>query len=522
MMPSHIGRSLLIPGLVSALAAMTLLYSLSPKAADAAPIPDSPPAVRPDGENVGRILALFQQISQIPRCSKHEDRISAWLVAWARERGFPVKTDDRKNVVISVPASKDYENHPTVVLQAHMDMVCQKTDDSPHDFTQDPIVLVRDGDWLRARDTTLGADDGIGIALALALAEDPHTLHPPLELLATTDEEVDMTGADGLSREFLTGRKYLNLDSETEGAVTLGAAGGLKSDLTLPLAFSALASDQVVFSLRIDGLLGGHSGLEIHKNRANASALLARALSGPIPFRLIRLTGGTAANAITRSAEMILALAPNRVDALKTRLAAFAQETRNQYPDEKNLSITLTGIEKGPDRAASESDSAKVIKLIVDLPQGVHAWSKEFAGLPETSNNIGVIKTEHDMLSVTTMQRSFHLENLEEITRRIEAAASAAGAASARRGLFPAWPPNPDSDFYKKALVAYERLFQTPLKTEVLHAGLECGYVAEKYPGIDILSIGPTLEKVHTTEERLSVPSLDRVWRFVTELMRDS
>lgn len=521
-MRHNIRQTVLISGLFSVLATMTLFHGTPLKAADAAKTQGASAAAPRDGKNVGRVLAVFEQISQIPRCSKHEERISAWLVEWAKERGFPVKTDDRNNVVVSVPASKGYEHHPTLVLQAHMDMVCQKTDDSTHDFTKDPIVLVRDGDWLRAKDTTLGADDGIGIALALALAEDPDTPHPPLELLVTTDEEVDMTGAEGLSRDFLTGRKYLNIDSETEGSITLGAAGGLKSDLTLSLTFSALVGDQQVFSLRIGGLLGGHSGLEINKNRANANVLVAQALSANIPFRLIDFVGGTAENAITRNSEMILALSVDRVDALKTRLAAFEREIRNQYPDEKNLSITLTGIDRKPDQAASESDSAKAVKLIVDLPQGVHAWSKEFPGLPETSNNVGIVKTEQNTLRVTTFQRSFRPEKLEEITRIIETAASTAGAASSRRSSFPAWPPNANSDLYKKALAAYEQVFKTPLKTEVLHAGLECGYIAAKYPGIEIISIGPTLEKVHTTEERLSVPSLDRVWRFMTELLRES
>lgn len=217
---------------------------------------DAVNAATDDGQNTKRILAIFEEISQIPRCSKHEERISAWLTEWAKQRNFSVKSDDRKNVLISVPASKGLESRPTVVLQAHMDMVCQKTDDSPHDFSKDPIILVRDGDWLRAQDTTLGADDGIGIATALALAEGSTTPHPPLELLFTT-EEIDMTGAEGVSKEFLTGKKLINTDSEIEGVVTLGAAGGVKIDITIPLTLSARAKDQPVLSMRIDGLLGG-------------------------------------------------------------------------------------------------------------------------------------------------------------------------------------------------------------------------------------------------------------------------
>lgn len=507
---------------VSALAVLAMIYGLPLAAGNPPATQGTPPDVINNGTNVDQVLAIFEQISQVPRCSKHEERISAWLVSWAKQRGFPVKTDDRKNVVIAVPATTGYENHPVVTLQAHMDMVCQKTADSTHDFTKDPIVPIRDGDWLRTKDTTLGADDGIGIALALALAEDSRLARPPLELLFTTDEEVDMSGAAALSGDFLNGRKFVNIDWETEGSMALGSAGGVKNDISLPLAFAPLAKDQPAFSLRISGLLGGHSGLEINKNRANANVLIAKALAGNMPFRMISFSGGTAANAITQMAEMIFALAPDQVEPFKARLAIMEQETRKQYPNEQELVITLKPLETRPDQAALESDSAKAVKLILDIPYGVFALSKEFADIPETSNNIGMIKTENNTLYVTTYQRSSKVDQLEKITTVIETAAATAGATSVRRGFSPPWPPNPGSDLYKKALAIYESLFKTPMRTEVIHAGLECGYIAEKYPGIEIISIGPTLENVHTSRERLLVPSLDRVWRLMTQLLRDS
>jgi len=513
------------PGLasVSALAVLAMVYGTSLAASDQPTTPGTPSAMgHKEGTGSAQVLTHFEQISQVPRCSKHEEQMSAWLVDWAKKRSFPVKTDDRKNVVIAVPATTGYENHPVVTLQAHMDMVCQKTADSTHDFTKDPIVPIRDGEWLRTKDTTLGADDGIGIALALALATDSSLARPPLELLFTTDEEVDMSGAAALSTDFLTGRKFINIDWETEGSMALGSAGGVKSDISLPLTFAPLAKDQPVFSLQISGLLGGHSGLEIHKNRANANVLIAKALAGNIPFRLIRFTGGTAANAITPTAEMIFALAPDQVAPFKARLAIMEQETRKQYPNEPELVITLKPLDIKPDQSASESASAKVVKLILDIPYGVFAWSKEFADLPETSNNIGMIKTDNHTLYVTTYQRSSKVDPLEKITTVIETAAATAGATSVRRGSFPPWPPNPGSDLYKKTLAIYESLFKIPMRTEVVHAGLECGYMAEKYPGIEIISIGPTLENVHTARERLYVPSLDRVWQLMTRLLQDS
>jgi dipeptidase D len=472
--------------------------------------------------DTGRILDIFADISRVPRCSRSEERISAWIVDWARQRGLQAKTDGQRNVLVVVPASKGYENRATVILQAHMDMVCQKTAGSPHDFATDPITLVRDADWLRARDTTLGADDGIGVALALALAEDAAVRHPRLELLFTTNEEADMTGAAGLSSDFLTGKKLVNIDSEIEGTVVLGSAGGLKSDIMLPLTFSPLTGNESVFTLRVDGLLGGHSGLEIDKDRASANVLLARALSGQSRVRLIDYAGGTAANVIPRRAEANLAVSPDQVDRLRAQLAAAEREIRARYPEERNVAIALTRYESGSSRAASEADSAKVVRLLLAIPYGVQVWSEEFAGLPETSNNIGIVRTENETLYVTTYQRSSDRQQLEKITRSIEAAAQSAGASSSRRGPSPPWPPKADSTLYKQSLATYQRLFGTPPKTKVVHAGLECGYIAQKYPGMEIVSIGPTLENAHTTDERLYVPSIGRVWRFMTELLRDA
>lgn len=473
------------------------------------------------GAGTVEALDIFGSISQVPRCSRHEERISAWLVDWARQRGLAVRTDGERNVLITVPASRGYEGRPAVALQAHMDMVCQKAADSPHDFARDPIAPVRDGDWLRAKGTTLGADDGIGVAIALALAADPEVRHPPLELLFTTNEEADMTGAAALSRDFLSARRLINVDTEIEGAVVLGSAGGLKSDLTLPLAYAPLVAGERVYVLRVDGLIGGHSGLEIDKNRASATVLLAKLLAGGAPLRMIDLAGGTAANVIPRSAQMTLAVAAGDVGRLQAQIAAAEREIRAQYPQEKSLSIALAPADGVPARAATAADSAKAVRLIAVIPYGVYAWSKEFAGLPQTSNNIGIVRTEKETLYVTTYQRSSDRAQLEEITGLIESAARDAGAASARRGLSPAWPPDAGSALLKQSLATYERLFGAPMKTEVVHAGLECGYIAEKYPGIEIISIGPTIEGAHTAEERLLLPSLDRVWRFMAELLRE-
>ncbi|MBR9981688.1 MAG: beta-Ala-His dipeptidase [Desulfatitalea sp.] len=472
------------------------------------------------GTDTIRILAIFEAISQVPRCSKDEERISAWLVQWAEERGFSVKTDAFNNALISIPASEGYANAPVVALQAHMDMVCQKTTDSDHDFTTDPIHLVRDGEWLQAKETTLGADNGIGMAIALFLADEPALKRPALELLFTTDEEVDMSGAEGLAEDALRARRLINIDSETEGVVTLGAAGGLKMEIMLPLSFAPLAPGQKM-SLRVDGLLGGHSGVEIHKNRANANVLIARIMEKAVPFRLISFSGGSADNVITLASDLVFALASEHEDDLKARIATFEQEIRQEYPEEIGLSVTLQPVSAGADTALSETDSAHVIDLVLAIPQGVVEWSEAFPGLPETSNNIGILQTTDTSLELTVFHRSFSRDQLEGLARAIERTAADAGAVSNRRSQFPTWAPNPDALLYKKALATYERVFNTPLQTEVVHAGLECGFIAEKYPHIEIISIGPTMEYVHTPKERLYVPSLEGAALFLRELLKD-
>lgn len=479
------------------------------------------PVLAGDSEATRRILAVFEALSRIPRCSKHEAAVSEWLAGRAVERGWQSRVDGHRNVLVSVPASKGFEGRAPVVLQAHMDMVCQKDDVSPHDFEKDPITLVREGEWLRADGTTLGADDGMGIAVALALAEDPSSPHPPLELLFTTDEEIDMSGAGGLSEGFFAGRKLINIDSENEGTVTIGAAGGIKTVVAVPLAHAAAAQGQQAYSLRIDGLLGGHSGVEIHKNRANANALAAEALAADIPLRLAAFNGGSADNAITRTSTVDFTVSVDRLDALHKRLAAFEQDARKRFPDETQLAVTLAPAAASPMQTLSEADSAKLLRMVADLPQGVIEWSRQLPGLPETSNNIGVVRTEGDTLTVITFQRSFSQQKLEDVARGIEQNAAKSGAIATRRSTFPTWPPNPESDLYKKSLAVYEGEFKTPMKTEIVHAGLECGYMAASTPGLEIISVGPTMENVHTPRERVHVPSLERLTAFLQTLVRE-
>jgi dipeptidase D len=477
-------------------------------------------AAGPDGGIEDAILSTFEQINRVPRCSKDEDRISAWLVGWASKRGFEVKQDEFKNVLVAVPATPGLERSPGVVLQSHMDMVCLKKEGSPHDFTKDGIALIRDGEWIRAKDTTLGADDGIGIAIALTLAERSTKPHPKLEILVTADEEKDMSGAAGLAGNLLSGTRFINLDSEDDSVLTLGSAGGLHTDISLPTPESPVAADAKLFTVKVSGLAGGHSGVDINKNRGNASVLLARLLREVAPLRLVTLSGGTADNVIATSAEATLALGDDVVPKLEKRVSAFLSEAKTEFPGEAGLAISVDPIANSGQLAASPENSSVALNLIALLPQGVTAWSKAAADLPETSNNVGIVRMADGGLQVATFQRSFHAENLEAISMEIASTAKKFGASAMQRGLFPSWPPNTESALAKLIGEKYQQLYGTPMVTEVIHAGLECGNIAAKYPAMEIVSIGPTTLDVHSTNERVKVASLLKIWNLLEEVLQ--
>lgn len=477
-------------------------------------------AAEPEGGIEEAILSTFEQISQVPRCSKDEARISAWLVEWARKRGFQVTQDEYRNVLVTIPATPGREKSPGVVLQSHMDMVCLKKEGSPHDFTKDGIALIRDGEWIHAKDTTLGADDGIGIAIALTLAERSAKPHPKLEILVTADEEKDMSGAAGLAGNLLSGTRFINLDSEDDSVLTLGSAGGLHTDISLPTPESPVAAEAKLFTVKVSGLAGGHSGVDINKNRGNASVLLARLLREVAPLRLVTLSGGTADNVIATSAEATLAIGGDVLPKLEKRVSGFLTEAKAEFPGEAGMAISLDPAPNSGQPAALPESSAVALNLIASLPQGVAEWSKAAANLPETSNNVGIVSMANGALQVATFQRSFHAENLEAISGQIASIAKTFGASTAQRGLFPSWPPNTGSALAKLVREKYEQLYGAPMATEVIHAGLECGNIAAKYPAMEIVSIGPTTLDVHSTNERVKVASLLKIWNLLQEVLQ--
>jgi dipeptidase D len=473
-----------------------------------------------------QIIDIFQQISSIPRCSKKEEKIIQWLAEWAQEKQFAIQKDPAGNILISVPATSGYEQAPVIVFQGHTDMVCEKTPESRHDFSTDPIQLVFDGDWLRADGTSLGADNGIAIAVGLALAGDQTVEHPPLELLFTVDEETGLNGAKKLEAGFISGKIFINIDSEAEGVFTVGCAGGRDAHINLPMQHVKCSDRHVLFNLSVQGLRGGHSGIDIHKARANANKLLARVLhqvKADTDIHLVSFKGGTAHNAIARDATAAIAFEPEQADSVMQRVAAFEKIVKNEYAlSEPTLRITLAKSASGSEdaQAVVPQDLAKMLNLILALPHGVAGMSAAFQGLVETSSNVAKIETTAEGLQILTSQRSLVQSKLDELVTKVKAISALANATATSENEYPPWQPDLDSPLLKRSVEVYRSVFNQEPVVESIHAGLECAIIGAKYPGIDMISVGPTMKSPHSPDEALFLPSLIRVWDFLTALLK--
>jgi dipeptidase D len=475
--------------------------------------------------NINRVLKLFQQINEIPRCSKNEEKIVLWLKQWAQEKQLPVKTDAAGNMVITVAPSAGFESSPGLILQGHVDMVCEKSSDSDHDFSKDPIRHVYDGDWLGADRTTLGADNGIAIALAMALASDEGVRHPQLELLFTVDEETGLNGAKLLEPGFVKGKVLLNVDSETEGVFTVGCAGGRNTAISRKLTFADLAESSSCFSLKMQGLHGGHSGIDIHKQRANANKILARALDRLVdacPIRLVTIKGGTAHNAIPRDAAAVFACDPSEATKVKAVVKEFETKVQREYAAiEPSLAIALTELDSGEkgETALSLQETSAVINLILSVPHGVMGMSPDFEGLVESSNNLATVEINDGNLQILTSQRSSVMSRMDEVTTIINAVAALAGADTKSDSEFSPWPPNMQSALLKRCQEVFQNVSGREPTIQSLHAGLECAIIGDKYDGMDMISFGPTMEDPHSPNERLFIPSIGKVWDFMVALL---
>ena len=466
------------------------------------------------------VLAIFERLSAIPRRSGSEEQVSHWLQGLARENGIPCAVDPAGNLIIRVPATPGRESAPVIVLQGHMDMVCEKTPDSPHDFTKDPIRCIVDGDWLHADHTTLGADNGISIALALALVGDPSVSHPPLELLFTVEEEVGLGGAHLLQPDFVTGKILVNLDSEDEGTFIIGCAGGQSTHIRMPLSFGEPAGKSA-FTVKVSGLRGGHSGVDIHKHFASANKLLARTLARLqkiTPLSLMSMAGGTAHNAISREAVASFVFEAGQAAALEQSVRSFETILRNEFaPIETGLTLTLSSLQPGP--ALSEADSARAILLMMALPHGVAEMSATLRGFVELSNNLARLELKDSGLTIITNQRSTIMTRMEELTARIEAAAQLAGAEVFSTQAYPGWQPNPESALLTRSVETYKDVFGRSPEVRLIHGGLECGTIGTIYPGMDMISLGATIENPHSPNERMNIPSVGRVWQYLVAFL---
>ncbi len=472
------------------------------------------------------ILNYFDELNTIPRCSGNEAGVCDWLIAWAQKRGLVYQTDATGNLVVTIPATTGYEACPTVVIQGHMDMVCEKTPESTHDFNKDPITSHFEGDWLTAGDTTLGADNGIAIAYALAIGEDDTIDHPPLELLFTVDEETGLNGVKGLTPDFIQGRILINLDSEDEGIVTIGCAGGLDSVLTLDLATAPVTQASRYYRLVVGGLKGGHSGIDIHKHRGNANKLIGRMLTemaSSAPIRLVTLQGGTRKNAIPRDANAILALDPTFADKLEpavNRLETTLKAEHAASDDGLFFKFTLEDRAESSQTLTTEA-TLKTLDLLAALPNGVAVMSPTLEGLVETSCNLATVKLIDGKLSILSSQRSAVMSRLTAITEAVHAVGRICGATIEDCDGYPSWQPDMDSPVLHRSQQVYRQLNDQDLVIQVIHAGLECAIIGDIYPGTDMISFGPTIRNPHSPDEKIHVPSIEKVWKFLKALLKE-
>ncbi len=461
-----------------------------------------------------RIMEIFKEINSIPRCSKHEEKIADFLLDWAKKRNFDAKKDKANNVVINVPATRGCEKKESIALQGHMDMVCEKTTDSKHDFSKDPIKVIRQGDWVRADSTTLGADDGVALAIGLAIASTDDLEHPKLELLFTADEETGMNGAKNLQTGFFKSKKLINIDSEREGVFTIGCAGGEDTDIEMPVRNEI--QEGYFYEITIDGLLGGHSGVEIDKLRANALKLIVeflKSLDEDSEARLSSINGGSARNAIPKHASAVIYMKK----AIKAEnIALFYKEILEQYPEEKNIKIDFKQLKN---IGKVFVNSKEIIELLDELPHGI--YEKTELGITKTSNNLAKVITKKDKLIISTNQRSLTEEGLNTITAKIENIANKYKAKYVSYNRYPSWQPNYNSTLVTKSSKIYEKLFYKKPKIEVIHAGLECGIIGSLNKDMDMISIGPDMKNIHTPQESLYIPSLEKVWRLIVTILKE-
>ena len=468
------------------------------------------------------VWGIFDEITKVPRPSKKEEKIGKYLVDFAKSHNLEYQCDAIGNVVIRKGATAGYEDRPTVVLQAHTDMVCEKNSDKVFDFDNDAIQTYIDGDWVKADGTTLGADDGIGIAAALALLVDETVAHPAIEALFTVDEETGLTGAFNLGDGMVQGKYLINLDSEDEGEVFIGCAGGIDTLAYLPLVTKSAPKGYDYYKVVVNGLLGGHSGDDIDKGRANSNKWAARIVeraSRLFGAKLSCFDGGNLRNAIPREAYVILGVPSDVAEAFVADVKAYGEVLCSEFAlTEPNANVEILSVER-PETVLDEETQRKLLLALISVPSGVLAMSAAMPGLVETSTNLASVKFRDDEIVITTSQRS-SVESAKEYAKlQIESAFVAVGCQVVHSDGYPGWAPNPHSTLLECTKSAYKKLFGTEPKVRAIHAGLECGLFLEKYPHLEMVSFGPTLRGVHSPDERLEIATVDKFWKLLVEVV---
>lgn len=466
---------------------------------------------------------IFAKICSIPHPSYHEEQLAEHIMGWAKEKGLHAERDQVGNILIRKPATSGMENRKPVVLQAHLDMVPQKNNDTVHDFTKDPIQPYIDGEWVKARGTTLGADNGIGMASALAVLADDSVEHGPLEVLLTMTEEAGMDGAFGLQANWLQADILINTDSEEEGEIYMGCAGGIDFISTLPLSREAIPAGFQTFRLTLKGLKGGHSGGDIHLGLGNANKLLARFLAGhaaELDLRLVDFNGGTLRNAIPREAFATVAVPAAKADELKKLSSLYLDILKNELSEkEKNLNVVLESVTT--DKAALTAPSRdSFVQLLNATPNGVIRNSDVAKGVVETSLNVGVVTMADDSAEIVCLIRSLIDSGKEYVVSMLESLGTLAGAKTSAKGSYPGWQPDATSPVMALVRETYQRLFNSTPNIQVIHAGLECGLFKKPYPDMDMVSIGPTITGPHSPDEQVHIESVGHYWTLLTELLK--
>ena len=468
------------------------------------------------------VFHYFDEVCQVPRPSKKEEKIRAYLLDFAKKHNLEAKTDEAGNVLIKKAASAGMENLKTVILQSHIDMVCEKNKDTEHNFETDPIQTYIDGEWLRAKGTTLGADNGIGVATELAVLASDDIKHGPIECLFTVDEETGLTGAFALKEGFMNGDILLNLDSEDDGELFIGCAGGANTTAIYPFPTEKAPQGWFFFRVSVKGLTGGHSGDDISKNRANANKLLNRFLVQTMQkygMRLADIEGGNLHNAIPREAHALCAVPMEYKEAVRVDLNIFISEIENEYSaTEPNLSMDLES-EAPVEYVMEQKAMERLLLSIYAVHHGVYAMSQDIPGLVETSSNLASIKVCDGTIKVVTSQRSSILSSRKDMSQMVSAAFILGGATVTTGEGYPGWKPNPSSEILKIAVESYKKLFGVEPKVKAIHAGLECGLFLQKYPSLDMVSFGPTLRGVHSPDERMLIPTVEKFWNHLLDIL---